>query len=97
MRDGKTEWQTTGTYRADESLLFETEAAALAKAQEIAVQADQEERDRINQKEKPTRTWSWHVHYHRREIKDAQRRIEYHTSRLAVANLKAKDKTADAA
>lgn len=90
IRDGKTEWRTTETYCADDGDLFDNEADALERAQEKAAQHDREERERIAQKEKPTRTWAWNAHYHRREIKEAQRRIEYHTAKLAAANLKAK-------
>lgn len=90
IRDGKTEWQTQDSYRTSEHNLFEDEASCLARAQEMAAEHDLEERDRINKKEKNTRSWSWNAHYHRREIRDAERRIEYHKSKLAVASVKAK-------
>jgi hypothetical protein len=87
----KVEWQTSASYIVEDDRLFLTEADALAKANEIAAEADRAERDRINQKEKPTSTWAWNATYHRREIKEAQRRIEYHTAKLNVANLKKRD------
>ncbi len=92
MRDGKTEWQTSDSYRVGEEDLFDNEADALARAQALAAVADREERDRINRKERPLKSWVWHVHYHRRCIREAQRQIEHHTARLAVANVKAKQK-----
>lgn len=91
MRDGKTEWQTADCYRTSEEDLFLSEAEAVARALVIAARADKEERDKINQKEKPLKSWAWHAHYHRREIKEAQRRIEYHSGKLAVASKKAKE------
>jgi hypothetical protein len=95
IRDGKTEWATTGTYRASEDDLFISEEEARTRAIDLAAEVARQERERINQKEKSTRSWSWHVHYHRREIREAERRIEYHRAKLAVANLKAKtDKAA---
>ena len=43
-------------------------------------------------KEKPARSWAWHVTYHRREIKRAERDLEYHTRALGIAKEKAKVK-----
>lgn len=97
IREGKTEWETTVSYRSAEDELFETEDEALAAAKLKAASADQEERERIGRKHKDTRSWAWNAHYHRKCIKEAQRRIEYHSAKLSVANLKAKDdKTAPA-
>jgi len=82
-------------YRADHCIVpddraFTTEAEALVRAQELAVEADRDERKRIATKEKPTRTWAWHAAYHRGEIKAAKVRIEYHTAKLNAAALKTK-------
>jgi hypothetical protein len=94
-RDGKIEWRTDSHYCPDERDLFETEDCALARALEKAAAADVEEREKISAKEKPTRTWSWNATYHRKQIKDAQRNLEYHTKKLAAANLKARSEKAD--
>lgn len=91
MRDGKTEWQTSENYRTSESDLFDNEIDAYAAAKVKAEQADKEERGRIGKKHKDTRSWAWNAHYHRNCIKEAQRQIEYHSSKLAVASLKAKE------
>jgi len=90
ITEGKTEWNTKGRWHFDEAEIYETESEAMAAAILKAEKADLEEREKISAKEKPTRTWSWNAHYHRKEIKEAQRRLEYHTKKLAVANLKAK-------
>jgi hypothetical protein len=89
--DGKTEWKHTGSYRSPEDSLFDNEADALACAQKHAAEEDLAERERVNKKEKPLKSWAWHAHYHRKCIKDAQRLIDYHTARLAVANIKKRD------
>lgn len=91
IKGDKIKWRTSGTYRIDASELFDNEAdcmvAAIAKAEAF----DAEERQRVLTKEKDTRSWAWNASYHRREIKEAQRRIEYHTAKLNVAKIKAKE------
>lgn len=88
FRDGQIRWQTTGSYVVDDDMLFDNEIDALAKCGVMAREADQAERDRIFKKEKDTRSWAWNASYHRKEIKEAKRRIEYHTSKLEAANIK---------
>jgi hypothetical protein len=91
----KAEWRALNHYRMSEDDLFDNEADCMVAAQAKADRYDQEERDRINHKEKPLKSWAWHAHYHRKQIKDAEKNIEYHKARLAVASLKAKaDKVA---
>lgn len=97
VRDGKTEWRTDRSYIVDEDDLCEVEADALERAKGKAAQADLEEREKISAKEKPTRTWSWNATYHRKQIKDAQRNLEYHTKKLNAANLKARSEKASVA
>lgn len=94
VSNGKTEWRTAKSWCLDEADIFLTEAEAMAAALLKAAKADAEEREKINAKEKPTRTWSWNAHYHRRQIKEAQRNLEYHTKKLAAANLKARSEKA---
>ena len=90
---GKVEYGVTDGYRVLEEDLFQNESDALARAAVKAAAAEGEERDRIARKEKDTRSWSWNVHYHRRAIREAERQIVYHTSKLNVAKLKAKEST----
>jgi len=96
ISDGKTHWKTSESYRTDEAELFDNEVDAFAAAKVKAEEDDREERARIGRKHKDTRSWAWNAHYHRICIKDAQRQIEYHTSKLAVASLKAKAEKAPA-
>lgn len=96
-RDGKMRWHYNlhryGYNIADDDQVFDTEQAALEFVQK-KIEADEKEKiERIHTKEKDTRTWAWNASYHRREIKEAQRRLEYHTAKLAVAALKAKEKS----
>lgn len=98
IRDDKAEWHTADSRYVDDANIFDNEVNCRARATALAAEADKAERDRIAQKEKPTRTWAWNAHYHRAEIKRAQKQIEYHTAKLNVANLKAReDKSARAA
>ena len=91
VEGSKVEWRTSDSYRISEDNLFDNEADCLVRAAEIDAQADREERERVNRKEKDNRSWAWNASYHRNQIKDAQRRIEYHTAKLAVAAIKAKE------
>jgi ribosomal protein S27E len=95
MEGTRIRWRTNDSYIVEDEDLFEDEAAALARATEKAAEADREERQRVLTKEKDTRTWAWNASYHRKQIKEAQRQIEYHTAKLNVAAIKAKqDKAA---
>jgi hypothetical protein len=61
---------------------------ALAKGRELEIR----DAYRVFLKDKPTKSWSWHVTYYRREIKEAERKIEYATRALGIAREKAKVK-----
>jgi len=62
--------------------------AAIAKAEfEI------EEQQALQQKFKLNKNWAWNATYHRRMIRDAREQIEYHTKKLEVAKVKAKEPT----
>lgn len=50
VRDGKTEWRTSGHYCPDEADLYENEDDCLAGALLKAKKADQEEREKVNAK-----------------------------------------------
>lgn len=81
----------SGGYIVKECDAFLTEQEAKEKADIMAAEYDAEERARIFKKEKDTRTWAWNASYHRREMKDAERKLEYHSKKLSHAALKAKD------
>ena len=79
------------TWLIDDADLFDDEQQAVARAQELGDQLAAEERARIANKEKDTRSWAWNASYHRKAIRAAQQKIDYHTSKLAVAALKVKE------
>ena len=97
IRADKVEYRTTDSYIVPEGDLFPTEPEAVARAAELAGQYDAEERERINQREKPARTWAWNASYHRQCIKRAEKDIAYHTAKLNVASVKAKEAKVGAA
>lgn len=92
---GKTRWHVDGTdcgYRIiEDENAFRTELEAIAWAKDREGKYEEEQRAKIFKKEKDTRTWAWNASYHRKEIKEFERRIAYHKSKLAVAALKAKE------
>jgi hypothetical protein len=71
--------------------IFDTKEEAEKRAEELAKQHNQEELDQIYRKEKHNRTWSWNAHYHRDCIKRAEKNLAYHTAKLNVAKVKAKE------
>lgn len=87
----KTEWSTSDSYIVPDEDLFDDEAQCLAAAKEKAAEYDRKDRERVLTKEKDTRSWAWNATYHRREIKRAEQLIAYHSAKLAVASLKAKE------
>lgn len=89
----KIEYRIDGGWICTTDNVFASEEEALIRAAELAAEFDDAERKRIGLKEKDTRSWAWNASYHRRRIKEARRQIEYHTSKLNVAALKAKERT----
>ena len=87
----KVEWRLDTHYRVNEDDLFTDYDECLAYARIKAEAADKAELEKVNRKEKDTRTWAWNASYHRKCIKDAQKQLDYHTSKLNVAALKAKE------
>jgi hypothetical protein len=73
--------------------VFLSETEAQARADKLAADYDAEERAKIFRKEKNQRSWAWNASYHRKQIKDAERSLEYHRKKLAHAALKTKEKT----
>lgn len=80
---------------SDGSEVFATQEEALKRSSELAAIHHKAHADCLEWKKEDTkRTWAWNASYHRRNIKEAQRQLEYHTKKLAVASAKSKeDKT----
>ena len=87
----KIEYRVNGGWIAAEDRLFLTKEEAMVRADEVAADAMREEGERLQRKAKADRSWAWHVHYHRRCVRQAEKDIAYHTSKLAVARTKSKE------
>ncbi len=74
-----------GFYRVQESDLFECKLDALERAQVLTDARVGDENARHLRKEKDSRTWSWNATYHRRCIRQAEKDLAYHKSKLAVS------------
>jgi hypothetical protein len=84
-------YRVSGCYGVREEELSADRDEAMAIATRRAEEFDAEERARIATKEKDTRSWAWNASYHRKCIRDAEKSIAYHKSKLAVAAVKAKE------
>lgn len=78
-------------YSFDSNDLFDNEEDALKRCHELIAKEVEQEKDRLLRKEKDTRTWTWNASYHRRNIREAEKQILYHTAKLNVAKFKAKE------
>lgn len=81
-------------YSSEDNCVFSTEAEAQIRAVQMAEEQNAQEIKKINRKEKDTRSWAWNANYHRAEIRRAEKNIIYHTSKLNIAKLKAKEEKA---
>lgn len=80
-------------YTFDEKDVFITRKEAEDRCKELIEEAVTEERNRLLRKEKDTRSWAWNASYHRKQIKQAQKDLTYHTAKLNVAAFKAQKAT----
>ena len=87
----KVEYGVDGGYRVDQDKVFDTQAGAEVRAQELIVEQEKEELRRIQVKEKVDRNWAWNVRYHRDKIRSAEKDLIYHRSKLAVAQTHVKE------
>jgi len=76
--------------RMDVGELFDSEDAAWKHAWAMRDEYDQREEQRLHAKCDDQKSWAWHVSYHRREIREAKKRIEYHEQALGIAKEKVK-------
>jgi len=77
---------------AKDTEVFPTKKEAEIRAEELAEESNKEQLAKIHRKEKNNRTWAWHVHYHRRQIRDAEKTIEYAKQKLDAAKAHTKEK-----
>lgn len=83
-----------GSYTVQPDVVFATKDEAETEAAKVLAAHQEEETRRFNHVKDNAgrhRTWAWNASYHRREAKEARRRLEYHEGRLAVAKAKSKE------
>lgn len=78
-------------YGYDSANVFDNPEWAREAATLLAYDARKKEEENLFRKDKPTRTWASNVAYHRKEIREAEKRIEYHSKKLGIAREKAKE------
>jgi hypothetical protein len=82
-------------YIAKDIDLFPTKEKAEIRAKQLAEEWNKEQLAKIYRKEKNNHTWSWHVHYHRKQIRDAEKTIEYAKKQLDAAKAHTKEEPKD--
>lgn len=75
----------------EQSDVFAEKEQAMERAEKYAKESQEREDAKFLRKDKNNRTWAWHVHWHRREIRDAEKKLAYHRAKLEVARKKAKE------
>lgn len=65
--------------------VFATREDAYEQAVKNVAKHDLEEAERLKRKERNEKTWAWNVRYHRAEIREAEKRIAYHSKKLEYA------------
>ena len=73
-----------GSWYDDRWWTFATEAQAVAKAHEFRQVKEADENKTMMAKTKDYKSWAWNASYHRREAKEAKRKLEYHTAKAAI-------------
>ncbi len=84
-RDSLNEGQFRYNSFIEDRLLFDNEAAAKARAAELAEEMARNEQMRFFSKEKPEKAWAWHVHYHRSCIRRAEQDLAWHKAKFEIA------------
>lgn len=87
----KVEYKFVDVYHPDNVYATKEEAEAAMVGVLAQHEADEAHRfAHVKDRQGRNHTWAWNVTYHRRSAKEAKRQLEYHESKLAVANAKAK-------
>ena len=81
-----------GSYwTGEEKELFATTEEAQADGERLRLEHEAEENKRWMAKTKDHKSWAWNATYHRRCIKDHERQLEYHRSKVQICAAKAKE------
>ncbi len=87
--NGKAEYSVDNCYGSED--VYATKEEAEARAAELVAERNKEEHRRMHAKENDHRSWAWNATYHRGRIRQFEKDLEYHKSKLDVARLKAKE------
>ena len=72
--------------------IYKTKEEAELAGQKLVKKYEEEQEKKLKyKKENPNKSWGWHIGYHRNNIKEAERKIEYHSEKLGLAKSKAKE------
>lgn len=83
--DGEFRYSFYQRSSVEESRCFATQEEATVRAAELQTEDEERERQRFAAKDKPNRSWGWNATYHRGCLRRAEKEIEYHTKKLAMA------------
>ena len=75
-------------YTGDQSKVFATEELAIAAVNLLKQQFEDEENKRLMAKTKDHKSWAWNATYHRRCIKDLERQLEHHRTKVEICATK---------
>ncbi len=84
----------TGYTTPEYNRLFDTQEEAEKRADELFEQHELEKINSIKRKkENPIKTYGWHIRYHASNIRELEKKLEYHKTKLIIAkdNNKKKD------
>lgn len=70
---------------------FATEDEAITYGEALRLEAESGENKRLMAKTKDHKSWAWNVTYHRRCIKDLERQLAYHHSKVEVCKKHSKE------
>jgi uncharacterized protein (DUF2164 family) len=69
----------------EDNRLFDTKEDAEKRSDELVEKYELEKQQSITRKKQdPSKTYGWHVRYHSREIKELERKLEYHKTKLII-------------
>lgn len=77
-------------WTGNEETVFATEQEAIAASEALRVEHEAEENKHYLAKTKDHKSWAWNASYHRREIKELERRLEYHRGKSEICKAKSK-------
>ncbi len=75
--------------------VFATREKALAHGDKLKSEFEESENKRLMAKTKDAKSWAWNATYHRRCIKDLERQLEYHRSKVEICAAKIRSPVED--